>query len=571
MPCRLLPAALAVLAAAIAGPCLHDVVAQVVINEIMYAPLAPEPEWVELLNAGARDVKLADWSIEDASGGIAPLPEVVIPSGGYLLLTRDSTRLAKVRGAVRMAQLPLPSLNNGGDLLALRTSSGRVIDSVRWASSWGGTGGVSLERRLPESRSALAASWGSSTSPARATAGALNSITPVDHDLAVTDVRVDPIGARVTVTLLNNGLLPIPAATVLLAHDADLNGAIDAGEILAELPSPPLLPGDSTEIVLPWTRPITEEGEEGLAGVRADVDERSENDVISFEVTTVPPTGGVIISEIMYDPVAIDGAPGAEYVELYNPSRRSIPVVNWRLYDATGTSHGVVKVHATIAPLGYLLLATDTAIYRRFPWLRDSTNVLVTGPSSFGLNVEGDEVVIRSPIGETVDSVPYLDAWHRSDLTTTKGIALERISASAGSTLRENWSSSVARAGGTPAAPNSVAIPPTTARATMSVAPRIISPDADGRDDFTRISYRLPVPVSRLVVDILDREGRQTRRLESNMISGAEGELIWDGCADDGRPLDIGIYIIHLEAYDEGHGGTIEANATVIVARKLGE
>jgi hypothetical protein len=546
--------------------------AQVVINEIMYGPLAPEPEWIELFNAGRTDVALSGWSVQDASGVIASIPDLLLPSHGYLILTRDSVRFARVRtvpGAV--VRIDLPALNNGGDLVWVRDRRGRLIDSVRYASSWGGTGGASLERHLPGDPSADRRSWRSSTSPARATPGLLNAITPVDHDLAVTSALFDIPSAGVSMIVLNNGLLAAPPAELRMSVDADGDEVIDEDEILLTLDVPALMPGDSVELSAVWPRPVTEEGETGEIGVRWPSDERSENDQLLFEASSVPPGGGTVINEIMYDPVALDGEPGAEYVELYNPSRRHIALLDWRLYDGTGRAQGTVREIAAVPPRGLLVLATDSALFRRFPALVDSDNVLIIGPSSFALNVEGDQVVLRRGSGETVDSVPYLDSWHRSELASTKGIALERISVTGSSTDRRNWSSSTAPLGGTPAAWNSVAIVPSARRATLDVGRGVVSPDGDGIEDFLRISFRLPAVASLLVVTVYDRQGRPMRRLAGNELVGSEGEVIWDGCADDGRPLSPGIYVVHLEAYDADRGGTVTADAPAIVARRLGD
>lgn len=544
---------------------------QVVINEIMYAPLSPEPEWIELLNAGSAPLSTDGWTVQDAAGGVGALPAIVIPGKGYALLTRDSARLLRVRPvAAPIAQLALPTLNNGGDLVALRDRRGRLVDSVHYASSWGGTGGVSLERRLASDPGIDRRSWGSSTSPARATAGALNAITPVDHDLALMRGAFDLATSHVRLRAANNGLQPAPSAELRLAFDRDGDGEIQEEEILSRIDLPALAVGDTVEIIMIWPRALTEEGEPGLVEVSWPADERSENDLLSFVASSVPLTGGVIVNEIMYDPVPLDGAPGAEYVELYNPSRRHVSVAEWRLYDGTGKEQGVVHEEAAIEPLGFLVLATDSAIYRRFPWLSDSTNVLIIGPSSFALNVEGDHVVIISPSGETVDSVPYLDSWHRSDMSTTKGISLERVSPTAPSADSRNWSSAVAQAGGTPGAPNSIAVAPTVSAATIDVGRGVVSPDADGFEDFLRISFRLAISLSRLVVTIYDRDGNGMRRLATNDLVGVEGELVWDGYGDDGRPLAPGIYVVHLEAYDVDRGGTVAADAPVVVARRFG-
>ncbi len=127
-----------------------------------------------------------------------------------------------------------------------------------------------------------------------------------------------------------------------------------------------------------------------------------------------------------------------------------------------------------------MLIASDSALFVRFPALRDSPNVVLTGNSGLGLNGDEDDLVLRNRNGVTVDSVHYLSAWHRPDLGEMKGVALERISAGGEPNDSRNWSSSASPLGGTPCAPNSVEIPPSGAPATLSVIPPTVSPDGDG-------------------------------------------------------------------------------------------
>jgi hypothetical protein len=58
------------------------------------------------------------------------------------------------------------------------------------------------------------------------------------------------------------------------------------------------------------------------------------------------------------------------------------------------------------------------------------------------------------------------------------------------------------------------------------------------------------------------------RTLLNNQRSGSSGSVIFDGRDDTGEALRIGIYIIFLEAINEG-SGVVENIKTVVVARKL--
>lgn len=278
----------------------------------------------------------------------------------------------------------------------------------------------------------------------------------------------------------------------------------------------------------------------------------------------------IVITEIMFDPLPAGRKSGAEYVELYNSGTLSANVVGWKLYDATGKAQATLPAHTpAIEPGGRLLLASDTTLFFRFPYLRDSSNVLTFNLSSFGLNADGDEIVLRDMDGRVIDSLAYASNWHRRDFGEMKGIALERISMTASSTDSRNWSSSAAPLGGTPAALNTVAIAPVAYRAELTVDPPTVSPDGDGYNDFSRVSYRLPSRNARITALVYDRHGRPVRHLASNEPAAAQGELIWDGRDDDGRPLAPGIFVVRVESYDDDGRKLLTARGTAIVARRI--
>lgn len=271
------------------------------------------------------------------------------------------------------------------------------------------------------------------------------------------------------------------------------------------------------------------------------------------------------ITEIMYDPVKDFGC---EYVELYNASDVDVALRSWRIVDGTAHTQATLPRTASIASRSYLVIAADTLILRQFPWLADSANLIVIGRSGLGLNSGGDAVVVINRFGDVVDSLWYDPQWHRPDLDDRDGTSLERASPGAPSTDARNWSSSVGRNGGTPGARNSIAIAPHVVEAEIDITPITVSPDADGFEDVTRISYHLPTQTARINITLHDRHGRLVARIVNNEFTGADGEVVWNAFDAHGMPLPPDVYVVRIEAYDATGIGLVTAQHGVVVARR---
>ena len=273
----------------------------------------------------------------------------------------------------------------------------------------------------------------------------------------------------------------------------------------------------------------------------------------------------VRITEIMFDPIK---GLGCEYVELFNATSTAVSLRGWRIVDGSGKTQATLPRAAVVDAQAFVVLAADSLVLVQFPWLRDSSNVIVLNRSSLGLNASGDAVVVVDRAGVTVDSTWFDDDWHRPDLDARDGTSLERASLSAPSTSADNWSTSAGRNGGTPGAVNSIALPVRVSEAQITIDPLTVSPDGDGIDDVTRISYRLPARTARIMMTLHDRHGRLLERLVNNELVASAGEYIWNGYDRHGMPRAPGIYVVRIEAYDAGGTGIVSARSGVIVARR---
>lgn len=215
-----------------------------VMNEMMYSPASPGPEWVELFNGTEEPLDLEGFTFADPSTQ-TQLPCHVIEPGAYALLCPDPQGFEDVWGQPPCPLLKpssWPVLNNTGDTLSLAGANG--ADWVPYNAAWGGGTSISLERRSPAEMGWRPSNWGSSASgstPGRANSiggqqggpflSALPGIFSPDADgendaLLITlcvpeqgyhaEVRVYDVTGRV-VTYIWNG--PVPGETLTLTWD----------------------------------------------------------------------------------------------------------------------------------------------------------------------------------------------------------------------------------------------------------------------------------------------------------------------------------------------------------------
>jgi hypothetical protein len=558
----------------LSGQCATASPGCVVVNEIMYAPGPGEPEWIELVNAGPGPAHTGGWTISDASGSrTSTLPAITVPAGGTVVVTRDLLQFTLSRGAPpcgAVAPGSMPSLNNGGDAVIVRSADGVTIDSVEYAPIWGGAAGRSLERRdpcAPPERE----NWGECEDPSGATPCAVNSIAilPVDVSVSLQPEYRVPHGtaALLGVSLKNSGREPVRDVEVRWFIDANRDAVPDREEeVVVQREPGPVLPGDSCIVTGEWT--AARPGMHQLI-VRADVgaDGRSGNNLARASVIVGQKPGCVVINEIMYQPLSGE----SEYVEL---SAASLPVEidGWSLHLGIrddGRPDKALALEGTGAR--YVVVASDSSILARFGQLRDPSGqvrLLVAG-TPLGMNNRGETIRLVDASGGTVDSVAYDPAWHDPAFTDVTGRSLEKIHPDLTGTARQSWSTSVVPEGGTPGRQNSIAAPVGRYASVLHVVPNPFSPDGDGREDHAVVSYRLAADAGYTIVRIFDLSGRLIRTLTERERGGYEGEAVWDGRDDLSRRVRMGMYILHLDACDGSGRPVATARTVVVVAGRL--
>jgi Lamin Tail Domain/CHU_C Type IX secretion signal domain/CARDB len=418
----------------------------VIINEIMYAPQSPEPEWVELFNRADSSVNLKNWTVTDGNTKTKIYDNnFYISSKSYIVLSKDSSISDYYDIPSPVIVLNLPTLNNGGDKLVIEDSLGIIIDSVNYKPEWGDKDGISLERISPDDSSNNPLNWGSSK--VKGTPGKINSLTKKNYDIEISSLIFTPkfplLGSDVNVyaEIKNSGY---KKADFNLKFFVDSNNDSLPDNILSTTKTYSLQPNDSMLISSPNEIKNITNKKTITAKAYFSEDQDTTNNYLLKSISPGVAPKTVVINEIMYNPAG--GEP--EWIELYNTSNDSINLENWEINDVL-TTPSIAKINREnfILPKSYMVVSRDSSLLNFHRLI--TSNIIVTNLPT--LNNDEDGVVLKDDRGITIDSVFYQQSWGG-----IKGFSLERKSYTVSSNLSTNWGNSIDIENSTPGRINSI-------------------------------------------------------------------------------------------------------------------
>ncbi len=516
-----------------------------VISEIMADPVPsfglPEKEYLEITNR--TDDSLFTGGIMLISGpDTAYLPPESIAPDEYVILCSTGNRATFLSYGRVMAIKSFPSLNNDGEVIAIRDGCGRLIHAVSYSPLFLGDGpksdgGWSAELTDMSNPFNEPHAWSPSSDPSGGTPGRANSADIKTIDASCPQVlAVWPESPLLVAVLFNE--------TVMIAGDAVWMA--DGRETLTAQPGDPA----NRKIMVPLRQEIRPDAIITLL-VASSVTDFAGNRPCSSELMTGissdPMPGDVLFNELLPDPVK----GGSEYIELYNNSGRVIDLSRLSAansYSAAATSF--TSLPRQLLPGGYVALTTgrqavlghfpsasppDVFEADRLPALYDDSGMLLL--YDHGLNV--------------IDRVDYSSSMHMIFLSGTEGVALEKASPALPSDVSGNWHSASEACGwGTPGAPNSITViaPEDTGGITLSSTR--ISPDGDGFEDLVSVGVFPGGADNVITVTVFNDRGYPVRRLAERHAAGAGAQFIWDGTSDSGARLPAGLYLIMAESFN---------------------
>ena len=553
-----------------------DIFAQPLVNEIMYAPTNSGNEWFEITNTGDAE-DLANWKWKDATSTLRTITtqNYILQKDSFVVVCQDSaafkSQFAFYNG--KLIQTQWSALNNSGDNLILINSNGVRIDSVNYSSSWGGnTGGISLERKNPNGQSNLPGNWGTCVDPQKATPGRENSIRTKEFDLTLKKFVANPIspvaGGFLTLSFVvaNSGLNVASNSGLKIYDDRNLDSIIQQSELINSFEITSLEPDDSTsnemtvQELMPGKKQFI-----ALINYQPDQDTLDNKLFRSVFVSEPGQAGSIVINEIMYEPLTGQ----VEWIELFNPSSVMYDLNEWQLTDNSGTNK-ITDSSLVILPGGYLVITSDSSLMNYFSYLKNPDELIsIVVVSSLSLNNSGETITIADSLLTEIDKCSYSPSMHNPEIEDTRGISLERINPALPSSYSYNWSSSANSLGATPGRRNSIFANANLVSSDISISPNPFSPDGDGTDDVAVINCRFSFTKGTIRANIYDIRGRMVRTLANNELAGSEKTFLFNGYSDSNEKLNIGIYVVLIEAIDQVRGEPVTIKAPLVIAAKL--
>lgn len=566
------------LAASFAGPAVAPGVGELIISEILAdeTPVVglPASEFVEVYNRSLTKVL--------SLKGVRLLQ----PGGGPAAVFADTARLlpgqyAVVCGSPRTGQFAglgvkvygltnFPSLGNTGDQLVLRGAGGQTLFEVSYADTWYGDarkqgGGYSLEMRDLNNYCAGADNWTASPDPRGGTPGRPNAAAAPNPDrLPPALLRAVALDPR-TVRLFFSEKLDSPAA----ANPALYRLAEPAPAVTRAAPVPfdfravdlilaaPLLPSQPVRLRV---QQATDCAGNAAGPLQA----------ATFALPEAAAPGDLIINEILFN--ARVGA--VDFVEIFNRSAKYINVQGYQLANekADKTLDAAV-ISATgpyvVAP-GQLVAFTEkpAIIEVQYPTSADPAALLAV-PGFPTLPDDAGTVLLLDQRGQELDRYAYNKSQQLSLLTSPEGVSLERIRAN-GPSRAENFHSAASSVGyATPGRLNSQAQDAPGGNQELTIAPEIFTPDDDGQQDLTTLTYQLDQPGYVASIMVYDALGHPTRQLLRNQTLPLTGFVTWDGVDDHGHKAAVGYYVLVIELFRPSGGEKREYKKTVVVGARF--
>ncbi len=552
----------------------------------------PDARFIELYNRSTKTINLANWMLIDAKPDTAILGGFLLLPDSYVILCKDDDEQAFVDRNIPVLGVDgFPTLNTSAESVAIVNGQGDVIHTAVYNKSTYRNevkqeGGWTLEMIDPNNPCEGFINWRASEAMIGGTPGGVNSVLADNPDTSMPDLlRAEVLAPNVIQLIFSESLGQD------MVEDASLY-SIDNG---IGTPQSVTLQGPEyfTVVLVLDAANRLQENTVYTITVGSGITDCAGNALSSLNtaqagITQAAEAGDIVINEVLFNPAS----GGIDFVELYNNSDKIIDLAQWyiasaildenpdslvRITPITARFSFFPNAHIVLANLGGEYSASGRLVgvggnviidqYGSCGPVQNNAFIPVSIPSMS----DGEGLVALTDLLQTtvMDKLQYDADWHHAIVDDVNGVSLERIDPDGVTQDRNNWhSASAAVCYATPGYLNSQNYDVTPAEKSVSVDPKALSPDSDGFNDFTNISYRFDEPGYTANITIYDDRGREIRHLVKNELMGSEGVYKWDGANEAGEKASLGIYVIYIEVF-KLNGDVEKFKETCVVGGKL--
>jgi len=536
----------------------------VVISEVMADPTPvtglPNAEYIEIYNRSPKAISLKGWKLVTGSRS-SVLPDTTLFPGAFAIIChKNNLNFLSTFGLC--IGLNSFSLTNEKMILALYNQHNQLVYSITYLNKWWEpekrNGGFSLEMVDINNPCGEKDNWLTSIDKSGGTPGRKNSIEISDKDANPPFVeRVNILKSDELVVVFNkrmDSLNAVSGAVIEVSGRKIVRRQLELTifhNLKLTLDSP-LLKGQEYQLNI---RNISDCSGNLL---------RESNHILALP--SQADSGDIVINEILFNPR--EG--GADFVELYNRSKKYISLKDWTLSNTKNDALNIFSIisitDVIMPPYSYLALTTDPAIITEQYPTDKSRNFLEMNSFPSYPNTEGN-VILRDGGLKLFDTFAYSETMHHELILDVKGISLEKIDANKSSAHTSNWQSAAATSGyATPGYSNSQVKPEVTGDEFI-VEPEAFTPDNDGRDDEAVIRYKQSFTGQVATLRVYDVSGRLIKNLVSNQLIGTSGDVHWNGKDEQGELVKTGYYLLLIDTFDIS-GNVQQYKKRIIVARK---
>ncbi len=541
----------------------------ILISEILSDPSPqvdlPDCEYVELYNRSPEEISLKNWQFVSGSRDPAYLTSYTIASGEYLVLVDDGCEDEFSNDCNIMFLDGFPALPNSGETLKLLNDIEVEIHSVTYSPDFiddeeKAEGGWSMEMVDPDYPCIVKNNWVVSESKTGGTPGMENSVDGVLDDYPYSEFS----GVS---EILSTGMMvdfsePIDSLSACYAKYYSISPT--DFEISQALPQSP----DFTQVQLFFSSEPDLQSVYTLS-LSENITDCSGISIIADEfqlgIPQSPDSSEFIINEILFE--ATDELP--EFIELYNNSQGTINLkeISLVLYDSMvdtiKKTASLTSDNSQIFPGHYIVVTEDKNLL--LTAFDIDTSVVIEMDSWISLVNDGGVIGLIDAENNCLDKAVFTPDMHFSLLSETAGVSLERIAFDAPGLEANSWHSAASVVDfATPGEENSQTTVTEIADLNFEVEPNEISPDNDGYNDYTRISYTFAKEGYSCSIKVFGADGLLERDLVNNELTGTSGFFSWDGLNENESRVAMGYHILLCEAWHPD-GEVIKQKKVVLV------